>query len=112
MAKILSVSGGRIIADFNNPIAGKTVIYNVDITRKIEDVGEKAKAFMDFLFRRDLNFKINGDKIVVETEKNMVKFVELFKDKFKEILNLDLDVVEKKDEKKEVVEKEKKEKEK
>ena len=119
MAKILSVSGGRIIADFNNPIAGKTVIYNVDITRKIEDVGEKAKAFMDFLFRRDLNFKIDGDKIVVETEKNMVKFVELFKDKFKEILNLDLEVVEakeektgKKEEKKEVVEKEKKEKEK
>jgi len=49
----------------------------------------------------------------------MVKFVELFKDKFKEILNLDLEVVEtkeektgKKEEKKEVVEKEKKEKEK
>src|SRR3989344_5210011 len=51
MAKILSVSGGRVIADFNNPIAGKTVVYNVNVLRKVEEINEKAKAFIDFLFR-------------------------------------------------------------
>ena len=34
MAKVLSVSGGRVIVDFNNPIAGKTVIYNLNVLRK------------------------------------------------------------------------------
>ena len=99
MAKILSVSGGRVIADFNNPIAGKTVVYDVNVIRKVEDIKEKTKAFIDFLFRRDMDFKIDEKKIILETEKNMVKFVELFKDKFKEILDLDLEVLEKKEEK-------------
>ena len=101
MAKILSVSGGRIIADFNNPIAGKTVVYSLNILRKVEDMNEKAKSFLDFLFRRDFDFRIEENKIILEAEKNMVKFMELFKDKFKEILGLDLEVSEKKEEKKE-----------
>ena len=94
LAKVLSVSGGRVIADFNNPIAGKDVVYNVNVLRKLEDVNEKAKAFIDFLFRKDLKFEIKDKKIIIETEKSMVKFTELFKDKFKSALDLDLEVKE------------------
>jgi len=94
VAKILSVSGGRIIADFNNPIAGKTVIYNVRVSRKVDDEKEKAKAFIDFLFRRHFDFEIKDKKITIKAEKDFVKFLELFKDKFKEILDLDLEIVE------------------
>ena len=101
VAKILSVSGGRIIADFNNPIAGKTVIYDLNVKRKIEDMNEKAKAFIDFLFRKDLKFEINNEKITLNVESSLVKFVELFADKFKEILGLKLEVKEEKTEKKE-----------
>ncbi len=92
IAKILSVSGGRIIADFNNPIAGKTVIYNVNVLRKVDDINEKAKAFIEFLFRRKFDFEIHDKKLILKTEKNFVQFLELFKDKFKEILDLDLEV--------------------
>ncbi len=94
IAKILSVSGGRIIADFNNPIAGKTVIYNVDVVRRVDDIKEKAKALVEFLFRRKFDFEIVDKKIILKAEKNFVQFLELFKDKFKEILDLDLSVVE------------------
>jgi len=62
IAKILSVSGGRIIADFNNPIAGKNVVYKIKILRKVEDINEKAKAFIDFLFKKDLKFEIKDKK--------------------------------------------------
>ena len=65
IAKILSVSGGRVIADFNNPVAGKTVIYDINVKRKIEDINEKAKSFIDFLFRKDLKFDINDNKIIL-----------------------------------------------
>ena len=92
IAKILSVSGGRVIADFNNPIAGKNVIYNIKILRKVEDIKEKAKALIEFLFKKDLKFEIKEKKIVLEVEKELVKFVELFKEKFKDILGLDLEV--------------------
>jgi len=56
LAKILAVSGGRVITDFNNPIAGKDVIYSLKILRKIENLNEKIKAFSNFLFRKE--FKI------------------------------------------------------
>lgn len=101
VAKILSVSGGRVIADFNNPISGKTVVYDINVKRKIEDVNEKAKSFIDFLFRKDLKFDINDKKIILNVEKNLVEFVKLFSDKFKEILDLDLEVKEVEEKKKE-----------
>jgi FKBP-type peptidyl-prolyl cis-trans isomerase SlyD len=94
MAKVLSVSGGRITMDFNNPVAGKTVVYNINVLRKVNDINEKTKAFIDFLFRKDFKFKIDNKKLILEAEKNIVNIIEAFKDKFKEILGLELTVKE------------------
>tara|TARA_Y100000034_G_scaffold73952_1_gene88904 strand:- start:1934 stop:2602 length:669 start_codon:yes stop_codon:yes gene_type:complete len=94
IAKILTVSGGRIIVDFNNPIAGKIVIYNIKVLRKIEDINEKVKSLIDFLFKRELKFVVKEKKLIIEAEKGMTKFIELFKDKFKNTLELDLEVKE------------------
>jgi len=100
IAKLISVSGGRIIADFNNPLAGKTVEYKIKILKKVEDINKKAKALIEFLFKKELDFEIKDKKIIIKTEKDLVKFVDLFKDKFKDILGLDLDVREKEEKKK------------
>ncbi|MBA7494851.1 hypothetical protein ES702_05429 [subsurface metagenome] len=100
IAKILTVSGGRVMVDFNNPIAGKEVVYKIKVLRKLEDVNEKIKAFVDFLFKRDLKFEVKDKKIIIEVEKPIVKFVEMFKDKFKDIFDLELEVKEKAEDKK------------
>ena len=92
IGKILTVSGGRVMVDFNNPIAGKTVIYNIKVKRKIEDINEKIKAFNEFLFKKDFNFKIKDKKLVMEIEKSLVQFVDIFKQKFKDVFGLDLQV--------------------
>ncbi len=92
IGKILSVSGGRVIVDFNNPLAGKDVVYDIEILRKIDDVNEKVKALMDFLFRKEFPFKIENNKLIIDSEKEMKPVLEMFKDKFKEILSLDLEV--------------------
>ncbi len=94
MAKVLSVSGGRIMVDFNNPLAGKNVAYEINVIRKIENLNEKVKSFIDFIFRRELNFSIQGDSIIIEVEKEMSKFVEMFKEKFKDIFGMDLEIKE------------------
>jgi FKBP-type peptidyl-prolyl cis-trans isomerase 2 len=94
IGKILSVSGGRITVDFNNPLAGKTLIYKVNVLRKVEDLSEKIKSFIEFLFRRDLNFEIKENKLVVEVEKQMSEFVKLFSDKFKDVFGLELEIKE------------------
>jgi FKBP-type peptidyl-prolyl cis-trans isomerase 2 len=94
MGKVLTVSGGRIMVDFNNPLAGKDVIYKIKILRKVEDVDEKIKSLNEFLFRRDFKFNVQEKKLIMHVDKEFKGFVELFKDKFKEMLGLDLEVKE------------------
>jgi len=92
IAKVLSVSGGRVRVDFNVPLAGKEVEYDVKVLRKVENLNEKIKAFNDFLFKKDFKFSIKDKKITLEVDKPLVKFVEMFKNKFKEIFDLELGV--------------------
>ncbi|MBU0894394.1 MAG: peptidylprolyl isomerase [Nanoarchaeota archaeon] len=94
IGKILSASGGRILTDFNNPIAGKDVIYDINVKRIVTDLNEKVKSIIEFLFRKDFEFKIEEKKIVLNVDKGMKQFAGLFKDKFKDILGLDLEVKE------------------
>lgn len=92
VGKVIAVSGGRVIVDFNNPLAGKEVIYNVKVLKKIEDQKEKIKSFIEFLFKKDFPFQIEDKKIIIELPKEFKQFAEMFKDKFKEIFDFDLEV--------------------
>ncbi len=94
VAKVLSVSGGRVIVDFNHPLAGKEVVYKVKVLRKLDDIKEKIKSFLNFLFRRDLSFSIESNKVILEVEKNLIQFVKIFQEKFKEVFNLELEAKE------------------
>ena len=102
VGKVLTVSGGRVIVDFNKPLAGKDIIYEINILRKVEDINEKIKSLNEFLFRQDLKFNVEDKKLNLEVEKRMVRFVEMFKDNYKNVLDLDLVVkgVDKKEESK------------
>ena len=106
--KILSVSGGRITVDFNNPLAGKNVVYKIKVLRKVDDLNEKAKALIEFLFKKNLEFEISssknqikGKKIIIKVEKGLLELVKLFSEKFKSALGLELEVIEIEDNKKE-----------
>jgi len=92
MGKILSVSGGRIRVDFNHPLAGKDVSYNLKVLRKVEDLNEKLDAFNEFLFKKKFKFEIKDKDLTLEVEKPLVQFVQLFADKFKELFDLNLKI--------------------
>jgi len=94
IAKVLSVSGGRVMVDFNHPLSGKNVSYEIHVLRKIEDLNEKIKALINFLFKRDFEFEIREKKLIIKVEKEMMNFVQLFKDKFKEFFDLELEAEE------------------
>lgn len=40
---VKQISGGRVVIDFNHPLAGKTLVYRVKVVKKIEDTEEKIK---------------------------------------------------------------------
>ena len=92
IGKVLAVSGGRVLTDFNNPLAGKEVVYEIKVLRKIDNINEKIKAFNDFLFKRDLEFEIKDKTLFLQIEKSLVKFAEMFKEKYKELFGLELKI--------------------
>ncbi len=102
IGKIIAVSGGRVIVDFNNPVAGKDVIYDLNVLRKVEDLKEKVRALNKFFFKKNFDFEISNDnkKIVIDLGSQgpqynqYKKLIELFNDKFKEILGMSLEVKE------------------
>jgi FKBP-type peptidyl-prolyl cis-trans isomerase SlyD len=92
VGKILTVSGGRVMVDFNNPLSGKKVIYDLKIIRKVVDLNEKISAINNFLFQREFKFEVKDKKLIIETDSQMKRIVELFRNKYKEIIGLDLEV--------------------
>jgi FKBP-type peptidyl-prolyl cis-trans isomerase 2 len=43
---VRSTSGGRVLVDFNHPLAGKDVVYDVAVKRLVEDPAERVKAML------------------------------------------------------------------
>ncbi len=72
---IASVSAGRVRVDFNNPLAGKTLLYKFQVTELIEDPVEKAKAILDLNYgtSEDFEFVVNEDSVDV-TVSEVCKF--------------------------------------
>jgi peptidylprolyl isomerase/FKBP-type peptidyl-prolyl cis-trans isomerase SlyD len=64
--RVLSVSGGRVRVDFNHPLAGKTLIYDLEIKEKVENVDEKIKSIIKIYTR------VEEDKIKVKTREKEV----------------------------------------
>ncbi len=62
--KVLSVNSGRVRVDFNHPLAGKTLVYDLEVKAKIDDAKEKIKSLVEFYA------KLPADKIKVEIKDN------------------------------------------
>ena len=46
---VRSVGGGRVIVDFNHPLASRDLIYDIEIKRAVTDPVEKTKALLELL---------------------------------------------------------------
>jgi len=51
--RVLSVSGGRVSVDFNHPLAGKVLVYDLEVKEKIESLEDKVKALVEIYTRMD-----------------------------------------------------------
>jgi len=48
---VTKVSGGRVIVNFNHPLAGKEVVYSYKVVRKVTEQKEKVAAFLSAVLR-------------------------------------------------------------
>lgn len=94
VAKVVSVTGGRVLVDLNNPLAGKKVSYKFKINKIIVDNDEKIKIVAE---KFDLEVKkIDHTKQPIEIEikdkKNEKASKELEK-KVKELIGLEVKIL-------------------
>jgi|SRR3989344_1119692 len=88
LARVLSSSSGRTLVDFNNPLAGKVIIYDYKINRSINEEKEKIDSLQEFLFRKKFDFDITENILTFKVPKEIEQFVNLFATKLEEILGL------------------------
>ncbi len=65
--RIQSVSAGRVMVDFNNPLAGKVLKYELEIKEKIGDNEGRVKAIFEFFGIEKVDTKINEGSLDIET---------------------------------------------
>ena len=63
--KILTVNGGRVKVDFNHELAGKDLVYDVEVCEIIEDNEEKIKSMIELHYS---NPNVDLDKTEIEIE--------------------------------------------
>ncbi len=65
IATVRAVSGGRVITDFNHPLAGRKIIYKIVLRRKLENEGEKIAVILKIHLKTD-KFSVKGKEIILE----------------------------------------------
>jgi FKBP-type peptidyl-prolyl cis-trans isomerase 2 len=67
--RIQSCDSGRVRVDFNNPLAGKALEYEVEIKEKITEPVSQIKAIFEFLGLSDISVKLSSETAEVEVSK-------------------------------------------
>lgn len=89
---VKNVSGGRIIVDFNHPLAGKDLKYKIKINKTIIDEKEKLASLLKVMFnipRDHFEIKLDGEKAKVTLKKEIPeKIAESYEKKIKELTKI------------------------
>jgi len=68
--RIVSVSGGRVKVDFNHPLAGKTLQYEIEVKGQITDRNEKVNSILDYFTGKSGKVKVgkvSDNEVEIET---------------------------------------------
>ncbi len=70
--RILTVDGGRIKVDFNHPLAGRTIEYEIEIKDEIKESDQKVKSVVRYftgIKHEDANAIVNGNETTIRMQK-------------------------------------------
>jgi len=76
--KIRSISGGRVTVDFNHEFAGKTLVYDVEVEKIIQDDLEKVHGIIELHYPNP-NMKPEDHEVKIEDGKIMIYLSEMAK---------------------------------
>lgn len=68
--KILTASSGRVKVDFNHPLAGRDLEYDIEILEQVEDTEERVKAVVDFHANFDYETEVDDGQVRIVFEED------------------------------------------
>ncbi len=80
------VSGGRTLVDFNHPLAGKSVKYEITINRIVEDKKEKLSAYLSGIMGFEPEIEIKDSEAILKVPKGIEEHEKEIQDKVKEVI--------------------------
>ncbi len=90
MATVKSVSGGRVMLDFNHPLAGRELVYELDVHDIVQDDKKKVFSLLEnflHIHEDQVEMAQEGKQLTVKTKQALPKEVqELLGIKVKELL--------------------------
>ena len=88
MGLVKTVSGGRTLVDFNHPLSGKELNYDIKIKRVVKDDKEKISSILKVsLGLKDADVKVENNKASISTKEDIPKEIHVqIKNKIKELL--------------------------
>lgn len=73
VARVQSVSGGRVRVDFNHELAGKELVFDIKIIDVLTKEGDKIKALAGQYFGEDdLKVELKGKKVIATPKKELL----------------------------------------
>jgi len=78
---VKSVIGGRVMVDFNNPLAGRDVKVVYSVKSKIDDIGRKVAYVLELVFKvptNMFNVKVKDKEVILELPEQLA----VLKDEF------------------------------
>lgn len=73
MGIIRTATGGRCLVDFNHPLSGKEVVYEIKINRLVEDDAEKIKGFLELSLKLDTEAEVKEGTAKISSKKDIPK---------------------------------------
>jgi len=69
MGQVMRITGGRVMVNFNHPLAGKDLVYDFNIVRKVTDPKVQLESYMKFVTQlpeQMVNISVEDDKATIE----------------------------------------------
>ena len=111
IATVLRVSGGRVLVDYNHPLANKTIIYDVSLRKRITDKKQQIESYLAYALPLPCTVHVNEKSAAIETEPKLPQeLIKPLADKLNEVTGMSVEFKQKnKKEKRGKEEKEEKE---
>ena len=90
--KVQSVSGGRVRVDFNHPLAGKDIEYDLKVEKEIKDLKEKVEVLFEKYFGpvpetdRELKVNVKEQEVIISLNDKYGQALEPLKKMFSDLL--------------------------